>query len=323
MKQAWRIVILSLVVGTTGHSIAQDTKVPVLANKVNASFSMDGNRITVTLGPITLPTGHYGDLGASMQYVFTVPRDFFLVGYEAKVYDKDGTPLPKNYLHHFLLIDLGKESLSCPGEVYFFAGAGMEMIPVQFPPGYGVELKHDTQVMAVVAFYHDVPPTQDVMASITMTVAPRGTRLQPLKAQHVGVNVGCYTKLSQRAKDETDEGIAIDPGVQIRSASITFPVDGCVKYAYPHGHDYLVLLTLENLSTHRTLLRTIPDVFPRGKLKGFSPRQVFSDPVGFSVNTRDKYEITMVYHRPLDVQTPQYGMGNYILYQTRGPCEGG
>jgi len=39
------------------------------------------------------------------------------------------------------------------------------------------------------------------------------------------------------------------------------------------------------------------------------------------VNTRDDYEMTMVYHHPLHDKKIQYGMGNYLLYMTPGICK--
>lgn len=196
----------------------------------------------------------------------------------------------------------------------------MEMIEAHFPPGYGVKLEQGSKILAVVAFYHHVPPMKDVMATFTMEVVSEETPLQPMEAYHIGVNVGCYTKLSERAKDETGEGIALIPGFQVRSAPIRFTLDGCVKFAYPHGHDQLALITLENKTARRTLLRTAPDVALDGTFIGFPSHQVYADSVGFSVNTQDEYEMTMVYHRPLQDVGPRYGMGNYMLYMTPGIC---
>jgi hypothetical protein len=47
---------------------------------------------------------------------------------------------------------------------------------------------------------------------------------------------------------------------------------------------------------------------------------VFKDERGFSVTTRDEYEMTMVYHHPLHDPQVQHGMGNYLLYMTPGVC---
>jgi hypothetical protein len=126
--------------------------------------------------------------------------------------------------------------------------------------------------------------------------------------------------LDQREEDETDEGILLRRGLMVKSTKVKFLVDGCVKFAYPHAHDNLVLLTLEDKTRRRTLLRTVPDVMQSGQLLGFPVSQIYTDGTGFAVNTADEYEIRMLYHRPLQNQREAYGMGNYLMYLTPGRC---
>jgi hypothetical protein len=57
-----------------------------------------------------------------------------------------------------------------------------------------------------------------------------------------------------------------------------------------------------------------------GSLMGFAPHQVFQDSSGFPVTTQGQYEMIMIHHRPLQDQGSRYGMANYILYLTPGPC---
>ena len=136
----------------------------------------------------------------------------------------------------------------------------------------------------------------------------------------VGVNIVCYSKFGQRGKDQTDEGVEIKPGIHVLSAPLKFRMDGCVKFAYPHGHDELLLIALENKTANRTLLRTVPDVAQDGTFLAFQPHQVFKDSRGFSVYQNEEYEMVMVYHHPRHDPRVQHGMGNYLLYMTPGAC---
>jgi len=57
-----------------------------------------------------------------------------------------------------------------------------------------------------------------------------------------------------------------------------------------------------------------------GILLGFPDRQIYSDPVGFPVSTKEVYQMVLVHHRPLhffdgDIR----GMVNYLLSMTREP----
>ena len=323
MTRAPTVVLLLFlwVAPALGAGTHQHHPVPTLENQTTTSVTIDGNRIILTFGPIDLPAGHDGDLAASMpHHTFQVPKDMYLVGYKSAVFTKDGKELPQQYLHHILLLNTSRDSVSCKGEPLFFAGAGLEMTEARFPTGYGVKLAKNDKLKAVVAFYHKAPPTKDVMATFTMEMAPEGTQVQPMDVYQVGVNVVCYSKFAQRLKGETDEGIEIQPGVTVLSAPLKFQMDGCVKFAYPHGHDQLLMIALEDKTAHRTLLRTVPDVRPDGTFIAFHPHQVFKDEVGFPVTIAAEYEITMVYHHPLHDPEIQHGMGNYLLYMTPGAC---
>jgi len=307
--------------GGQPHHHGATPAVPTLKNQVTTHVSVTDDAVTLTFGPVDLPSAHAGELAASLpKHIFQLPEDRYLIGYKSEIFTADGKPLPQNYLHHILLIDNDRPSVSCNGEPLFFAGAGLELVEARFPEGYGVKLDKTHHLMSIVAFYHKAPPTRNVMARFTMYTAKKGERITEMEVYQVGVNIVCYSQFSQRGPDQTDEGIAIKPGVTIHSSPLKFNVDGCVKFAYPHGHDDLLLITLENKTTNQTLLRTVPDVAMDGSLKAFPPHQVYRDAKGFSVNTHDTYEMTMVHHHALHNPTVQYGMGNYLLYMTPGVC---
>ncbi len=298
------------------------TRLPTLLGQTKATVKIEGITVTITFGPVDLPSGHDMHTAANMpQHMFTLPKEMSLIAFRSAVFTKDGKILPRQYLHHISVLNMDRESPYCKGMPYLVAGSGMEMYAARFPEGYGLKLAKGTRLLAVAGFYHRVPPAKDVMASFAMEMAPEGTAVQPLEAHNASVSVDCYGNWeTKRAKDETDEGIVLQPGVLVRTVPVKFYIEGCVKFAYPHGHDYLVLFTLENKTTRRTLLRTMPSVAPDGTLRGFPVEQVYADAAGFSVNASDDYEVTMIYHRPLQDDGPRFGMANFFLYMTPGPC---
>lgn len=308
----------SLVWADGGH---QHHAVPTLKNQVMTKITVTDESVTLTFGPIDLPSSHDGELAASMpKHIFQLPKDMYMVGFKSAVFTKEGKELPRNYLHHILMLNNDKPSVSCPGEPLFFGGAGLEMAEARFPEGYGVKLGKNDHLMSVVAFYHKAPPTKGVMASFTMYMAPGNKPVKEMDVYQVGVNVVCYSRFGQRGPDQTDEGIEIKPGVQVHAAPLKFLMDGCVKFAYPHGHDELLMIALENKTRQRTLLRTVPDVDMNGTFREFQAHQIYKDAQGFSVTTEDDYEMVMVHHHPLQKAELHHGMGNYLLYMTPGPC---
>lgn len=320
------LAAFAIVVLVSGPAFADGTHgdhhVPQLSGQTTTTVTYQGNTVTLTFGPVDLPSVHDGELAASLpKHIFSLPEDMTMVGYRSAVFTKDGAPLPRQYLHHILLINQDKESVSCAGEPLFFAGAGLEMSEARFPTGYGVKIAKGQKLMAIAAFYHGVPPTKDVMTSFTMEMAPKGAAVQALDVYQVGVNVVCYSLFGKRRKDESDEGIEIRPGVQVDTAPLKFRMEGCVKFAYPHGHDQVLLIALENKTARTTLLRTVPDVEADGSFLSFRPHQIFQDARGFEINTRDDYEMVMVHHRPLQDRRVNHGMGNYLLYMTPGQCQ--
>lgn len=316
-------LLLALVFGTPAFASGDHDHhaVPTLKNQTTTTVTIQDNAVTLTFGPIDLPAGHDGELAASMpKHIFQLPKDMYMVGYKSAVFTKEGQELPRNYLHHILMLNNDKPSVSCPGEPLFFAGAGLEMTEARFPEGYGVKLGKGEHLMSIVAFYHKAPPTKNVMATFTMYMAPDSKPVKEMDVYQVGVNIVCYSKFGQRGADQTDEGIEIRGGVQVHTAPLKFLMDGCVKFAYPHGHDELLMIALENKTRKRTLLRTVPDVDADGTFREFPVRQVYKDARGFPVTTADEYEMVMVHHHPLQKQDLQHGMGNYLLYMTQGAC---
>ncbi|MGZ8382641.1 MAG: hypothetical protein ACXWWE_01370 [Nitrospira sp.] len=316
------IVLLGLTSPVYADGGHEHHAIPTMPGTGDTKITIDEQMVTLTFGPVDLPTSHDGDLASSMpKKVFQLPEDTYMIGYKSEVFTRDGQPLPKNYLHHILMLNNDEPSVSCDGEPLFFAGAGLEMTEARFPDGYGVKLGKGQNLMSVVAFYHKAPPTKDVMARFTMYVAPKGANIQEMKVYQVGVNIVCYSKFGQRASDQTDEGIEIKPGVSVLSAPLKFKMDGCVKFAYPHGHDELLMVALENKTSNQTLLRTVPSVDADGTFRDFPPYQVYRNGTGFQVTQQDEYEMIMVHHHPLHNSNIHHGMGNYLLYMSPGTCQ--
>jgi hypothetical protein len=291
-----------------------------LLNLVPASIQFDATALTVTIGPVDL--GHEADAAAHAPipaFSFVAPADLTIIGYRVRVRTRHGDLLPRSYLHHFSVLDATRSSTFCEGAPYLLVGSGVELTEAMFPAGYGLTVKKGARLLAMATFYHGVPPSNGVVAELTMWLAPAGSHIEPLDTYLVSVTSDCYTRYV-RASDETEEGFRLEPGIVTRSVPVSFPFEACIKYAYSHLHDFATLLTLSNQSRRHTLLRTVPDLTLDGRMRGIPQRQTYSDRGGLSVTPQDRYELTMVYYTPLQTSTQRYGMGMYILYLTRGLC---
>ncbi len=295
------------------------SELPQLSAQIPSSVDWQDRQVTITFGPLDIEDHAQGHIPVPAS-VFFAPNDLVIVGYQASVGAQDGTPLPKHYLHHVSVLDSTRPSTFCEGAPYLLGGSGVEMTGVRFPPGHGVPVAKGAKLLAGASFYDHVEPRRGVVIRLTLHLAPEGEPATTMRTHHISVTSDCYRRFAEAGPDETDEGLRLSPGVTTRSIDVSFPFDGCVKFAYAHAHDYLALMLLDNLSSQSTLLRTAPQLDEEGKLLGFSAEQVFSDARGFPINRRDRYRLTMVYHRPLHERREQYGMATYLLYLTPSPC---
>jgi len=298
-----------------------------LKNYGKTMVTIEDRTVTLTFGPFDLPTSHAGHHMPSIplsQTLFEVPEDMYIVGYKATVFTKDGAPLPHNYLHHVVMVNQTKKSLQCRKRDSFVTISGIEMTEVRFPDGYGMKLRKGDKLVTHLMLNHMVPPTKNVMASLTLEIASEGAAIQPMEVIFVGVN-GYLSRCDKgkKAFNEFRDGTLIEPGLDVRSLSFKFRMDACVKYTIPHGHDQLLMITLNNKTTGQTLLRTVPKVTLDGAMIAFEPHQVYKDPVGFPINTKDEYGMTMAHHRSLNDTRDYFGMGYYLMYMTLGPCPPG
>src|SRR6266545_5342295 len=86
------LVLTSDALADGGHMHA----VPQLSGQAATMVAYEGNRVTVTFGPVDLPSGHDGELAASLpKHVFKLPNDMTMVGFQSAVFLKDGPPLPQ------------------------------------------------------------------------------------------------------------------------------------------------------------------------------------------------------------------------------------
>src|SRR5579885_2614335 len=80
------IVILCVLLAWSTSALAGGAhdhhSVPTLNNQTTTTVTIQGNTVTLTFGPIDLPSPHDGELAASMpKHIFELPKDMYLVGY--------------------------------------------------------------------------------------------------------------------------------------------------------------------------------------------------------------------------------------------------
>jgi hypothetical protein len=322
MRSAFAAVaILFILEYSCAMSHAEELAIPALEGQAPTSIHQTESDLELIFGPVDLSVPFDGHPASVMpRLTFELERDIAIIGYSATVSASGGTPIAQKYLHHISVLNLDKASSFCKGAKSLVAGAGMEMNEVRFPAGYAIHLKKGTRLMGLASFYHGMPPLKGAVATLRLRVAAPHKSFLPLETYHVSVNVDCFTDSPLPGRPETDEGIVLSQGLAVHTRSVHFSMGGCVKLVSPHGHDHLVLMTLENKTKRRTLLRTVPTVQRDGSLMAFRDDQVYADSAGFDVTPDDEYSMMMVYYRSLEDRSTHHGMADYLMYMTPDPC---
>jgi hypothetical protein len=87
------LMVTSTVYADGGHD---HHAIPTMPSLGDTKITIDDHTVTLTFGPVDLPTGHDGDLASSMpKKVFQLPDDTYMIGYKSEVFTKDGSRCPR------------------------------------------------------------------------------------------------------------------------------------------------------------------------------------------------------------------------------------
>lgn len=189
--------------------------------------------------------------------------------------------------------------------------------------GYGVKLDTTYTSIALVAFCHKTAQTKNAFSQFMIYTAPKDQSVHPMEIHQVGVNFVCYDKSDQRLANSSDEGVAINPGVQVMTEPLKFLVDRCMKLSYPHSHNGAFLIDTENQPCRQTLLRMDPDVAADNTLLGFPPREVYPDRLDFRSVLKMSMRCSFAHRRPLHKERDIRGRENDLLYLISKTCPSG
>ncbi len=194
------------------------------------SMSLYADQVDVVLGPFTAPA--QGRFSRVDMFLVPLTPPYWITGFEVEMVDANGTPLEHDtvHLHHTLVGNLARQSL--PGSLWgsfyeIFMGAGHEMVPVQFPPGYGYYvapgdmLAYQVELMSMTG--SDVPGVY-IIYHIEYTLEPQ-RHLRPF----------WMSAVSGFEYDVPPGGNRGD-GEDIRSRQWTMPVSGRIHGLLPHLH---------------------------------------------------------------------------------------
>lgn len=285
-----------------------------LSDTATLAVTTDRSSRTVTLsvGPFRLPdmsggTSHETDHGASHNtpvYRFEWPVAGWFRAYAVEVTDSAGRRLPREIVHHMIMVNFGRRQLVYPAAERLF-GIGAETGDASVPATVGIPLEPGTPLGVYVAWHNETgEDLSGVSLTIRMSYAPANQMPRPLSALPVYFDAS----LTVGAGNAFD----LPPGRSERAFEFELPLGGRLLGAGGHLHDYGVEVRLEDAATGRVLttLRGITDSAGRilqveRKLFGVLGR-------GLRLERGRRYRVVGVYDNPHEHTLVNGGMAHMV-----------
>ena len=228
--------------GHTGHT----TDFP---SKGTTKVTLENNTLVLTFGPIDLPAGHSGELASSLPiHFFKAPKDMVVTGYRSRIFQKMEGSFPASTSITFCCKILKRRACRVRESPRTLPVPVLRSLTQNSRPATACRSKKAASWSPSLRFYRKVPPTKDAIATFTMDLAPEGAEVKPVKVSHRRRQCGSATANSQTAFESNRRGHRAQGRlVQVDSKPLKFTVGQMVvKYAYPHGHDGLLLIALDD-----------------------------------------------------------------------------
>jgi hypothetical protein len=88
------LLLMAIIRGTASADGGHDASPAAqLAGQTTTNVAFESDRVTITFGPVDLPSEHEGELAASLpKHMFTLPDDMVMTGFHSAVFQKMARP---------------------------------------------------------------------------------------------------------------------------------------------------------------------------------------------------------------------------------------
>ncbi|HET9949606.1 MAG TPA: hypothetical protein VFQ22_11835 [Longimicrobiales bacterium] len=282
----------------------------------HVSVREDRSEIEIVAGPFHVPAtterpehGHHGAQDEHMKSPLVVvpwPVDAGLAGVRMAVYSADGTPLPRDLIHHVIGVNFARRQLVYPVPERIF-GFGTETPDVKLPGFLEVPLERGDSI-GVYAMWNNTSG-QDLHGVYLQVLIPyadgEGEREKAFPI---------YLDTNNQVGGKTS--FDLPPGRSVRSYEFTLPVGGGLLAASGHLHDYGVELRLEEAATGRVVTRLEPEVDEQGHVTAVEQKiyrklfKLIDDRLRLEAGVR--YRVVGVYENPTGESIPDGGMAHIV-----------
>jgi len=283
--------------------------------RAHVSVREDRHEVEIVAGPFHVPAvapaeSHHGhaedDSMKSPLVVVPWPVDAGLAGFRMAAYAPDGTPLPRELLHHVIGVNFSRRQLVYPVAERIF-GFGTETPDIKLPGFLQIPLEEGDS-LAVYAMWNNTSG-EDIPEAYLQVILPYADddagreKALPL-----------YIDTNNRIGGKTSYDLP--PGRSTRAYEFELPVGGGLLAASGHLHDYGVELRVEEVATGRVLTTLEPEVDAKGRVTAVEQkiyRRIFKLlDARLRLEAGVRYRVVGVYDNPTGSTIPDGGMAHIV-----------
>ncbi len=280
--------------------------------KVTIAVDSSRKELIVTAGPFNLPNMPPREAGGMMMdhgeshdtpiQRFRWPIEGWLRGFELELKDAQGNPVPRDVIHHMIMVNFSRRMLLYPAPERLL-GAGTETEDIKVPKTIGVPMEPGMDLGMYVAWHNDTgKDLRGVHMTLRMLWTPKNQNPQPVNSMPIYMDVN----LTVGGSNTYD----VPPGRSEKVHEFTLPMGGRLLGVGGHLHDYGVRVRLEDAETGKVLTVVNASRDSAGKVRKVSRKLFGVSGEGLKLKANHRYRVVGEYDNPTGEMLVQGAMAH-------------
>ena len=274
------------------------------AKGVKLEQKIDGQTITVRVGPLTLPahTSHM-KMPQPADLIWQIPVNGWLLAYHPKLVDANGNTVPGIVLHHVAFWNENRPDFLCANKEEHIFGAGSELTDWAEIPGFGYRVEQGDKIR-VETMVHNPTETSYDNAYLEVTIPYRDAGGAPVKSVYPAWMdvMACG-----------NSGYDLPAGESEKTGEVRLKYGGVLLGVGGHMHDYAKKIVLRDLTQKATVATLDAKVDAQGRLVGM-PVKTFFEEGGYKLTAGDELKMTATYDNTTGQVLRDGAMGIVVGY---------
>lgn len=283
------------------------------APTVSVTVDSSHHAVTIVTGPFDLknepPMDEMAEMGHPMEHDapvhrFAWPVDGWLRGFEWSLVDAKGNPVPKEVMHHLIMVNFDRRQLLYDAAERLM-GAGSETEDATVPRSIGIPLTTGTRLGFYINWHNSTgKDLEGVSLKLTLLWTPKNQNPRPANAMPIYMDVN----LTVGGTNTFD----VPPGKSSKSYEFTLPVGGKLLAVGGHMHDYGSSVRLEDAESGKVLTRVVATRTPDGRVLKVSRKLFGVTGEGLTLKANHRYRVVGEYDNISGKMRPDGAMAHMV-----------